>query len=63
MGGPPSAADQKIATDMLSFLNAGLTEFHAGERCRPLPALFVCRATLKQLSSLLSVQSMRPCNG
>ncbi|KAI3434924.1 hypothetical protein D9Q98_002978 [Chlorella vulgaris] len=29
MGGPPSAADQKIATDMLSFLNAGLTEFHA----------------------------------
>jgi aspartyl aminopeptidase len=30
MAGLPSAADHKIAADLLEFLNEGVTEFHAG---------------------------------
>ena len=33
-GGVPSAADQAIAADLLSYLNASVTEFHAVEEAR-----------------------------
>ncbi len=55
MAGLPSAADHKIAADLLEFLNEGVTEFHAGVLAAtlrpPLPCALGSRPCLARLSS------------